>query len=75
MLENVTPKSRKSQKELYRHDGKVFDLLGDSLSCPLENKLSDVHEILLRLSKLPSFRNAFLISHLGEAAANLSAVT
>ena len=30
-------------------------LLGDSLSCPLENKLSDVHEMLLRLSELPSF--------------------
>ena len=29
-------------------------LLGDSLSCPLENKLSDVHEILLRLFELPS---------------------
>ena len=57
MLENVTLKSRKSQK--CRHEGNVFDLLGDSLSCPLENKLSDVHEMLLRLSELPSFRNAF----------------
>ena len=58
MLENVTPKSPKSRKESHRHDGKVFDLLGDSLSCPLENKLSDVHEMLLRLSELPSFLTA-----------------
>ncbi len=57
MLENIFRKILLRGK--CRHDGKVFDLLGDSLSCPLENKLSDVHEMLLRLSELPSFRNAF----------------